>query len=191
MTVYVHKVETKLTALEHLLTLHLPRIPWEAIELTSAPTGEHDALPPLGIALLDADVCIHAAMSDSPAREACAWVITEIAHGRLNAAVDVAVVQEIIEHVGGAGRRDQAYELIHSLMQIVPIHYPMQAQDALLAANLCRMREAQVLRPSGCIHIAIMQHNGLNTIISLDPAYDRIPDITRLDPLALYRKVPS
>ena len=141
----------------------------------------------LGMMLLDADVCVHAAMSVSPAREACAWVMSEIAHGRLSVAIDVEVVREILDRLGRAGERERAHLLIESLMEIVSIQFPLEARDLQLAADFCRMPRVMPLRPSGCIHLAVMQHHGLNTILSLDPAYDGFPNITRVNPQTLYR----
>ena len=139
-----------------------------------------------GLALLDADVCLYAAMPASTAHPACAWVMREIAYRRLNAAIDVEVIREILSRLGRVGQWDKAYVLVESLLQIVPIHYPVNARDIRLAATLARMQETQRLRLSGCIHLAIMQHHGLNVILSMDTAYDAFPEITRLDPLKLY-----
>ncbi len=141
-----------------------------------------------GIVFLDADVCLHAAIPSSPAHQACAWVMTEIAYGRINAAIDVEVIREILSRLRQAGERDKAYTFIESLMQLIPIQYPVNIQDIRLAAALSRMPEAQRLRPSECIHLAVMQHHGLNTIISMDSAYDEFPELTRWDPQALYEE---
>lgn len=140
-----------------------------------------------GMILLDADVCVHAATPASPAHEACAWVMSEIAHGRLSAAIDVEVVREIFDRLGRAGERDKAHQLVESLMEIVPIQFPLEARDLQLAADLCRMPRMMHLRPSGCIHLAIMQRHGLSTILSLDPAYDSFPNVIRLNPQTWYR----
>ncbi|MCS7221844.1 MAG: type II toxin-antitoxin system VapC family toxin [Anaerolineae bacterium] len=140
-----------------------------------------------GMMLLDADVCVHAVMPASPAREACAWVMSEIAHGRLSAAIDVEVVREILDRLGRAGARDKARQLVESLMEIVPIQFPLEARDLQLAADFCRMPRMTHLRPSGCIHLAIMQRHGLSTILSLDPAYDGFPNVIRLNPQTLYK----
>ena len=38
------------------------------------------------------------------------------------------------------------------------------------------------------IHIAIMQNNGIDTIVSADRHFDGIDGVTRLDPLELFRR---
>jgi len=178
----------RLAALEQLLSLDLPVIPeeWQVSSEERSQGVEVEPEPPTGIALLDADVCVHAAAPSSPAWDACAWVMSEIAHNRLNAAIDVEVVREIMDALRRVDQREKAYLLVDALMQIVPIHHPISSRDIQLAVNLCRMKEVQRIRSSGCIHLAVMQHNGLNCIISLDPGYDDWPDVVRLNPFTLH-----
>ena len=39
------------------------------------------------------------------------------------------------------------------------------------------------IMPRGLLHAAVMQRVGATQIVSVDANFDRLPDITRLDPL--------
>ncbi len=180
----------RLAALRQLLSLDLDHVP-DPLQAPEPPPPEAEraeTILPTGIAFVDADVCIHATVPHSPAREACAWIMTEIAHKRLSAAIDVEVLRELADGLRHAGETDKGYHMTTALQQILPIIYPVDDQDLQLAAELCRMSETTGIRFSGCVHLAVMQHNGLNTILSLNPSYDELPDIVRVNPLALHQR---
>ncbi|GAB4568636.1 MAG: hypothetical protein Kow0047_21620 [Anaerolineae bacterium] len=176
----------RLAALDRLASLEVPKEAWPEPLAAPVVTGMSPARERMGIALIDADVPIHAVIPESPARVACAWIIEEIAHGRLTVGMDASLPTEIIDRLARVGERAIAHELIESLMQIIPIQFPVDARDIQLAADLCRMREASQLRSGGCIRLAVMQRHGLAGVVSMDRAYDAFPDVVRIDPRTLY-----
>ena len=58
---------------------------------------------------------------------------------------------------------------------------PVYARDILDAAGLADRNPAISARD--LLHAAVMQRLGTDRIISVDTDFDRLPDITRLDPL--------
>jgi predicted nucleic acid-binding protein len=137
--------------------------------------------------LLDVNVPMYAGGRSHPYRDPCAWILTEVAHGALAAAIDTETTQEILHHYGASGRWDIAVAMAHSLLQIVPTVYPMLLADAQLAIELCQRYGPRGIKARDVVHIAIMQNHGISTIISADRHFDGIDGVTRLDPLELFR----
>lgn len=138
--------------------------------------------------LLDVNVPMYASGGSHPYRDPCAWILTEVAHGSLVAAIDTEITQEILHHYGASGRLHVAVEMARSLLQIVPTVYPMLLADAHLAIELFQRYGPRGIKARDVIHIAIMQNNGIDTIISADRHFDGIDGVTRLDPLELFRR---
>ena len=137
--------------------------------------------------LLDVNVPMYAAGRRHPYKNACAWILTEVAQGTLDAAIDTETTQEILHHYGATGRRDIAVDMADYLLQIVPKVYPILLSDAQLAIDLFRRYGARGIMARDVIHIAVMQNNGISTIISADRHFDGIAGVTRLDPLDMFR----
>src|SRR3954467_12974625 len=59
---------------------------------------------PSAPALLDTAVPMYAAGTPHAYRDACQWVMTEIASGRLQVVIDAELIQEILHRYGAQGR---------------------------------------------------------------------------------------
>ena len=60
---------------------------------------------------------------------------------------------------------------------------PVYAEDVLLAARLADSHQGISARD--LVHAAVMQRLGVDRIISVDTDFDRLPNVTRLDPARL------
>jgi predicted nucleic acid-binding protein len=138
------------------------------------------------VALLDVNVPMYAAGGAHPLKEACAWVMTEIAEGRLDVAIDTETVQEILYRYGALGRWEIATTMASNLLDLVPVVYPVLEADARKAVELFREYAPQGVTARDVLHAAVMQNDGMTTIISTDEHFDRIKGVLRLDPQALF-----
>lgn len=136
--------------------------------------------------LLDVNVPMYAAGQAHPYKEACVWVMTEIAEGRLTVAIDSETIQEILYRYGALQRWKIAVAMATNLLDLVPIVYPVLPADARLAIDLFDLYAPQGVKARDLLHAAVMQNNSLTAIISTDDHFDRIEGITRLDPQALF-----
>lgn len=142
---------------------------------------------PSAPALLDTAVPMYAAGAPHPYRNACQWVTTEIASGRMQVVIDAEVIQEILHRYGALGRFADAVNMARDLMTLVPQVLPVTAADMQTAVTLFHQYAPQGVRARDTIHAAIMQNHGLSQIISSDAHFDLIAGITRLDPIELRR----
>ena len=139
-----------------------------------------------GVVMLDTNIPMYAAGKDHAYKLPCAWVIKEITEDRLSAVVDTEMIQEVLYRFGGAGQWDTALKMATDLIAIATEIYPVRASDTMLCIELCKQYGPQGIRVRDLLHIAVMQTNGLDTIISTDKHFDRIAGIHRLDPQAMY-----
>ncbi len=138
------------------------------------------------LVLLDVNVPMYAAGQAHPYKEACVWVITEIAEERLAAAIDTEIIQEILYRYGALQQWTVATEMATSLLDLMPVVYPVLPADARLAVELFEQYALQGVKARDLLHVAVMQNNSLTAIISTDQHFDRIEGITRLDPQTLW-----
>jgi predicted nucleic acid-binding protein len=137
-------------------------------------------------ALLDVNVPMYAAGQAHRYKVPCAWVMREIAEGRLAAAIDTEAVQEILYRYGALQQWSIAVRMATNVLDIVPTVLPVQEADARLAVALLQRYGPVGVKARDLIHVAVMQNHGLTDIISTDTHFDLIEGITRLDPQRLF-----
>jgi len=135
---------------------------------------------------LDVNVPMYAAGKPHRFKEACAWILTQIVTGELLAAIDTEIIQEILYRYGALQEWKVATGMATSLLELVPVVYPVTPADIALTVTLFAQYAPKGVRARDLIHIAVMQSNGLTKIVSTDAHFDQIAGITRLDPVQLY-----
>ena len=63
---------------------------------------------------------MYAAGTPHPYRDACQWVMIEIAGGRMQVVIDAKVIQEILRRYGALGRFADAVSMVSDLTTLVP-----------------------------------------------------------------------
>jgi uncharacterized protein len=82
-----------------------------------------------GPTFLDTAVPMYAAGKPHRYRDACQWVLGEVALGRLQVLIDVEVLQEILHRYGALGRYVEAVSMVTRLTTLVPQVLPVTAGD--------------------------------------------------------------
>jgi hypothetical protein len=137
--------------------------------------------------MLDTAIPMYAAGAPHSYRDACQWLMTEIAAGRVQVVIDAEVIQEILHRYGAMGRHADAVNMAQDLMGLVPQVLPVTAADMQTAVTLFQQYGPQGVRARDTIHAAVMQNHGVTQVISSDTHFDLISGLTRLDPIALYQ----
>jgi len=135
---------------------------------------------------LDVNVPMYAAGKDHPYKAPCAWLMEEIAEGRLEAAVDTEIIQEMLYRYGALQLWDIGVTITTNLVEIVPIIYPVTPGDMRIAIELFRQYAPRGVTARDLLHVAVMQNNGLNTIVSTDKHFDQVEGVIRFDPQTLF-----
>jgi len=132
--------------------------------------------------LLDSCVPLYALGAASPWREPCRAVLTGLARGDLAAIASTEMIQEVVHHrlrmttdraTAVLDARDVA-----ALVTVVPF------DDAVLQAALDLIARTSTLRGRDAVHAATALCHGVTRVVSVDPAFDGVPGLTRLDPPA-------
>ena len=91
---------------------------------------------------------------------------------------DAEVLQEILHRYVAIRRRDAIQPAFDALLGAVDEVLPVTADD------LQRAKEIVLGRPDlsarDALHVAILEHHGIDTILSFDRAFDGFPGVTRL-----------
>ncbi len=142
---------------------------------------------PSAPALLDTAVPMYAAGTPHAYRDACQWVMTQIASGRLQVVIDAEVIQEILHRYGALGRYADAVNMAKDLMTIVPQILPATAADMQTAVTIFQQYAPRGMRARDAIHAAIMHNHELTHIISSGAHFDLVGGLARLDPIMLHQ----
>ncbi len=135
---------------------------------------------------LDVNVPMYAAGKDHPYKAPCAWLMREIAEGRLEAAIDTEIIQEMLYRYGASQLWDIGVTITTNLLEIISIVYPVTPDDVRIAIELFRQYAPRGVTARDLLHVAVMQNNGLSTLVSTDKHFDQIEGLIRLDPRTLF-----
>ena len=91
---------------------------------------------------------------------------------------DAEVLQEILHRFIALNRRDGIGPAFQTLLDIVDDVFPVEKADVLRAAEIAQHRASFSARDA--IHIAVMEHHGIHSILSFDADFDRWPGLQRL-----------
>ena len=133
-------------------------------------------------AFIDANVPIYAAGRESPYKAPCARVLMMAAEHPQSFVTDAEVLQELVHRYVASGRWALGRQVLYSFAEVMHDRIePVYARDILEAAELADRHPGVSARD--LLHAAVMYRVGADPIISVDADFDRLPDITRLDPL--------
>ena len=131
---------------------------------------------------IDANIPIYAAGRANPHKAPCARVLMLAAEHPRAFVTHAEVLQELIHRYLASGRWASGREVLCSFAQVMRDRIePVTATDIHQAARLADHHPGISARH--LVRAAVMQRVGANRIISADTDVDRLPNITRLDPL--------
>lgn len=131
---------------------------------------------------IDANIPIYAAGRAHPQKAPCARVLMMAAEHPQSFVTDAEVLQELVHRYVASGRWALGREVLWSFAEVMRDRIePVDATDILAAARLADRHPGISARD--LVHAAVMQRVCADRIISVDADFDRLPDITRLDPL--------
>ena len=91
---------------------------------------------------------------------------------------DAEVLQEILHRYAAIGRKDAISPAFQAILGIVDEVLAVELRDAERARDI--LLATQRLSARDAVHLAIMERNGVKTILSFDSGFDDYPGITRL-----------
>jgi len=137
---------------------------------------------------LDVNIPMYAGGSEHPLREPCAWILGEIAEGRMSVATDAEVFQELLYRYGALRLWQIGVRMATALFGLLPVILPITVEDVRAAVDVFGRYGPQGIPARDCLHAGVMSNHGLSHILSTDRHFDQIEGITRVDPEQLYQQ---
>jgi predicted nucleic acid-binding protein len=93
-------------------------------------------------------------------------------------ATDAEVLQELLHRYTAIDRRDAIPPAWDAILGVVDVVHPIDLDDVTRARRL--VMAAPQLSARDAVHLAVMQHHGINRILSFDKGFDGILGIDRI-----------
>jgi hypothetical protein len=91
---------------------------------------------------------------------------------------DAEVMQEILHRYAAIQRREAIGPALQTLLRLVDDVFPVEKRDGLRAAEMVAGNEWLSARDA--IHLAVMERQGISTILSFDSDFDRWVGVRRI-----------
>jgi predicted nucleic acid-binding protein len=133
--------------------------------------------------LLDTSVTVYALGTDDPRREPCRSILARAAAGEFRTYASVEMVQELVHHrLRKTGDRHHAIADGRDFTATCTV---LPFDREILDLSLDLIERVPAIRGRDAVHAATAIAYGIESIASTDPAFDGIPGLKRIDPLAL------
>jgi len=129
---------------------------------------------------IDSNLIMYSIGSPHPLREPCKIVLEKIRSKEIFAITNTEVLQEILYRYFSVGRRALGEIAYQSIVEISIEIFPVRLMDTDRALEI--LKTVNGITSRDAVHAATMINNGIKDIISTDPHFDLIPEITRIDP---------
>jgi hypothetical protein len=106
------------------------------------------------------------------------FILERLIAGNQRLVTDAEVLQEILHRYTAIDRREAIGPALQATLDIVDEVFSIERADVLRAAEIAQGRALMSARDS--VHIAVMEHHGIQSILSFDSDYDRWPGLRRI-----------
>jgi len=141
---------------------------------------EHSKPMSADAVLIDSTVVLHALGNAEPQRSRCRALLQTLWSGSGRAYASTEMLQELVFH---RMRRDTRERAVEAARRVEPLLIVLSFDHEILGRSL-ELIETTEIRGRDAVHAATALAYGIETIASSDAAFDGIPGLTRIDPLA-------
>jgi predicted nucleic acid-binding protein len=127
---------------------------------------------------VDSNIPMYVAGRDHPLRDPSRRVLERIRARDLDACTSTEVLQEILYRYSALARRDLAREVYDLFVRICPEVLPVTLADTDKARDL--LVSVAGISARDAVHAAVMLNHDVETIVTFDAGFDRIPGVKRL-----------
>ena len=130
--------------------------------------------------LVDANILMYAAGREHPHRDPSLSFLEEVAEGRVDAALDAEVLQEVLHRYRAIGRWVDGRRVYDDARRIFSVVLPVSVEVLDRARRL--LDEQADLSARDALHASVVETYGLEAICSFDSHFDRVPSVRRVEP---------
>lgn len=131
--------------------------------------------------LIDANVFMYAAGRESPQRTPCqAYLRRLVEPGSPAVCTDAEVLQEVLHRYKAVGVPEVGFGIVDAITRLpIPV---LPIAEAEVVAGRRLMERFGDLSARDAIHLGVMQHHGIEHILSYDRGFDRVGWAARMEP---------
>jgi len=129
---------------------------------------------------VDTNIPMYWGGAESVYKEPCGHILGAVAREELYGAASAEVFQEILYRFWYLKDMDNGWRIFDHFKTIISEVLPVTSGDVRLARTLS---EKYSFSPRDLLHLAVMNNNDIDTIISADKDFDQVDAIQRVDPL--------
>ncbi len=129
---------------------------------------------------IDTNIMMYAAGKKSIYKEACLKVLDNISSYENEYYVNTEVFQEILYRYDNIEMRNFGIELTESMLELFNNILSIEEKDIYLSLSM--MKKYEQLLSRDAIIVANMLNNDIREIISVDKDFDKVSEITRINP---------
>ena len=135
------------------------------------------------VIFIDANLIMYSVGSNHPLREPCKRLLEKIRSREILGVTDTEVLEEILYRYFSMNRRTLGEIAYQSMVKLCTEIFPVTVADTDKALGI--LKQVDGITSRDAVHAATMIHHGIVEIISVDPHFDLIHEIKRIDPLNL------
>ena len=128
--------------------------------------------------LVDSNVPMYLVGAAHPHKVDAQRLLERAIADRIRLVTDAEVFQELLHRYTAIGRRDAIQPAFDALLGVVDEVLSVEVADALRAKDIVLGSERISARDA--IHLAVMEREGVDTILSFDRGFDGFPGVERL-----------
>lgn len=133
--------------------------------------------------LIDTNVFMYVAGTDHPHRASSLALLEQVARGRLDAAIDAEVLQEILHRYRAIGRWDDGRRVYDLVRKVVPD--VIEVDGLLLDRARALMDRHPGLLARDAVHAAAVLEIGADALCTWDQDFQAVDEIRSLNPASL------
>lgn len=126
----------------------------------------------------DSNFFIYAAASDTAEGHWCRKILGLIMDGEIKACTSTLTWDEIVYVLMKKINREIAFECSEYFLSLPNLHYIDVSPEIIRSAHLIMVQHS--VKPRDAIHAACLSSQGIETIITEDAHFDRIPSVKRV-----------
>ncbi len=129
---------------------------------------------------IDANILMYSLGGSHPLRDPCKATLEKIKEGRVQVVTNTEVLQEILYRFFSIRKYSLAEVVYTSMVGLCGEVLPVTLKDTDRALEL--LKKTPRITSRDAVHAATMINNGIKEIYSIDPHFDLISEIRRLQP---------
>ena len=131
--------------------------------------------------LIDSNVFMYAAGSAHACKQPSSAFLEQVIDGRVEAAIDAEVLQEILHRYRALNRWAEGRQLYDAVRTMFPVVLPITGE--ILDRARALLDDYSRLMARDALHAAVVQCHSLEAICTFDTDFDRIRGLRRVEPV--------